>query len=431
MTDWTDRTGPDRTDSTAHHVAPGTYGQPASPDRTSANSAQSGGGHKPDRSDAERADRSAEIADVMTGPRHLLRAFYGIVLSVALIGQTAAAKNWLHWPLLAAAAAVVALEVGGVAVSVYADARRRLGERALIARLVSAGLAAFAVTVNWQGHLGPKGSPTLQASFFAGFSLVGYVVWLVDTSARRRDSLRIAGDLAAVPPAYEVGLWLRHPMITSRARELGKSCPGLGRTLSWQMARDEIRQEQRNKHLAAALQELVAKSADKRMASIATLTYDLDQVAGLLADLADYEGLAGILAAQLTADRLVGAAVDRTGRKRRSKQSDDADQTGPAALDRSNAGATPDRSDSPVQRTAASRPTLRAVQSGRVTQEDRVAELDRIYPDEIPSRAKVMARTGWTSVSETGKAIKALRGQRGQSSPDQTDDADDDQEHAS
>jgi hypothetical protein len=433
----TDQTGPDQTTPTSL-VRPDVRRAPTNPVQTGVVGQTANLAHnEPDRSDAARADRSKRIAAVMTGPHRLLRAFYGIVLTIALVGQADAAKHWLHWHLIFAAGAVLALEVGGVAVSAYADARRRLGERAIIARLVSAGLATFAVTVNWQGHLDTKGNPTLQAYFFAGFSLVGYVVWLVDTSARRRDWLRISGDLAATPPSYEWGLWLRHPAITSRARELGKAHPGLGRTRSWSLARDEIRREKRNAQLAAEVRELITTSADKRMAAIASLTFDLDEVADRIADRADYDGLADALSARLTADRLAGPDAGQSGRRRRGRK---ADRTGPdqerrtATADRTKpALAALDRTEqTSLTRDAEPVRALRAVQSNRLTLDERIAILDRIYKGEIPSRAKVMARTGWNSASETAKAINGAREKRGQSSPDQSNRAEpDDAENVS
>src|SRR5262245_3440141 len=90
---------------------------------------------------------------VHAGPANAIgAAFYTTVALIALVGQSLAARDWLHWPLLFAVPAVAALELGGIALSALADVRRRLGERALAARLLSAAVALFAVAFNWIGH---------------------------------------------------------------------------------------------------------------------------------------------------------------------------------------------------------------------------------------------------------------------------------------
>jgi hypothetical protein len=247
----------------------------------------------PDRSTAD--GRAAEIARIMESPRILLRVFYVGVLTIALIGQTQAAHHWLNWWLLFAAAAVLAVEVGGVAVLAYADARRQLKERALLARLVSAGIAAGSVAVNWLGHTTP-GHPTLVAGFFAGMSALGYIVWLIDSEARRRDRLRITGDLAEAPPSYEWMLWLRHPVITSRARAIAKADASLGRYGSWDAAAQQLREERRNARLSAATKKHVAETAeDRRMGEIAALSVDFDTVAGKITAAVDYDRIAQIM----------------------------------------------------------------------------------------------------------------------------------------
>jgi hypothetical protein len=56
-----------------------------------------------------------------------LTGFYAVVALIALAAQAGAAVRWLGWPLLFAVAAVAAVEFGGIALSAYADHRRRLG----------------------------------------------------------------------------------------------------------------------------------------------------------------------------------------------------------------------------------------------------------------------------------------------------------------
>src|SRR5438132_10426519 len=80
------------------------------------------------------------------------QGFYVVVLLVALAGQVSGAVETLHIPLVAAIPAVGALELGGIVVLANADVRRRLGERAVASRLLSAAIAAGAVAFNWLAH---------------------------------------------------------------------------------------------------------------------------------------------------------------------------------------------------------------------------------------------------------------------------------------
>jgi hypothetical protein len=239
----------------------------------------------------------------MTVPRRLIRFFYACVLTIALVGQAQAAAGWLHWVLAAAAAAVLALEVGGVTIFAYADARRQLKERAVTSRLLSAGIAGFAVFVNWQGHLN-HGHATIKAGFFAGFSLLGYVVFVLDSEARRRDRMRIDGDMVAPPPSYELALWVSHPVQTRHARTLAKADPTLGAIGSYQLAGQQIDRAKRNAAIAAALAKVQAANVDPTMAEVAQLTADLDRIADGLCASFDYDGYTAHLAGQLTVDKL-------------------------------------------------------------------------------------------------------------------------------
>ena len=72
---------------------------------------------------------------------------------------------WLLFVLFVTHALVGAVELGGVYLSVHADERRRLGERALVARFLSAAVATGAVAVNYLGHVRDNQG---QAVFFAG-----------------------------------------------------------------------------------------------------------------------------------------------------------------------------------------------------------------------------------------------------------------------
>lgn len=254
-------------------------------------------------------------------------ALYAVVLAVSITGASQAAAGWLEWVLPAAVAAVAAAELGGVVLSIHADRRRNLGESALPARVLAAAVAAMAVAVNWFGHYGPTGRQLGQAAFFAGFSALGFLVYLIDSAAGRRDALRAAGKLADTPPVYGLAQWVRHPGITRRARRLAAataevraaelaatgecSTPRLGMLASLAAAAAEVRADRRHAAIASALRSRIKAAAGSTMAEIAVHTYDLGRVAAELAGSADYAGLTGILAAELTAERIGGHATGR------------------------------------------------------------------------------------------------------------------------
>lgn len=250
-----------------------------------------------------------------------IRIFYFLVLVVALVGSSTAAKHWLiegqgpapkaeWWHLPAALVAVAVYELGAVAVSRFADARRQLGERALVARAASAGLAGGAIAAQALGHddIGP-------ALFFAGVSLTGYVIYLLESAANRRDALREEGKLADTPPAYGLSQWIRHFWITRRARALAlaraearlqdKTLPPIGRVASLAAAADQVRAERRLAAIEDALRARIAAGVDKTMAQIAVNTYDMGRVAAGIAAAADYPALTRIITAELVPARLV------------------------------------------------------------------------------------------------------------------------------
>ncbi|MET7419364.1 hypothetical protein [Dactylosporangium sp. NPDC005555] len=230
--------------------------------------------------------------------------FYFVVLLVALAGQVSGAVEALGIPLLWAVPAVGALELGGIVVLANADVRRRLGERATASRVLSAAIAGFAVAFNWLAH-----DNKLLAGFFAGMSLLGYLVWLMHTENQRRDRLRATGDLPPTTPAYEVvGHWIRHPWLTLRAKNLAKADDGLGLYTSLAAARAEKRKEVRTKAIAKVLHRKIRAAVDPTTADIAVAVYDLDEIAVRLADGADYDGLTALIAADLSPARLASDA---------------------------------------------------------------------------------------------------------------------------
>lgn len=248
-----------------------------------------------------------------------VRGFYAVVLGTALVGSVSAAAKWLETPWLFALVPIAAVELGGVVLMMYAQDRQNLGERAAVARLLSAAVAGMAVATNYFGHADKPG----QAYFFAGLSALGYVVYLLMAGAKRRDALRARGDLEETTPVYGLVQWLRHPGITRRARLLAQAnaaqrmaegdhptTPRLGRTTSLAAAVQQVRAEKRESRISQALGKLIRDAAGPVMADIAVHTYDPDQIARRIAASADYDGYAALLSGRLTPAKLAGAEDD-------------------------------------------------------------------------------------------------------------------------
>lgn len=279
------------------------------------------------------------VKDVATG--RALLAFYVGVLGVALVGSTQGVKHWIGWATPAAFGAVLLAELGGVALNIFADRRRQLGERALAARVLGAAFAAGAIAVQLRGHADPAGNLTSTGVYFAGFSAAGYVIYLLDSAAKRRDALRLAGKLPETPPVYGAYQWLRHPALTARARRLAVAnaearlvqrltlretdrdgqpttppIPLLGRAASLAAARAEVAEERRLAAISKALRRRITAGVDPTMATIAVNTFDLAQVAEGIAQGADYPALTELLGAELTPARIHAGVTARHRRGR-------------------------------------------------------------------------------------------------------------------
>jgi hypothetical protein len=277
----------------------------------------------------------AQLLQAVRQAAWMRKIFYVVVLLVALTGQVTGAVQKLDIPAIVAIPAVAALELGGIVVMTNADVRRRLGERALASRILSAGIAAGAVAFNWLAH-----SNHLLGGFFAGMSALGYLVWLMGAENQRRDRLRASGDLPPTTPAYElVGHWLRHPLLTRQARAMAKADPSLGLYDSLAAARRELRRERRDAAIAKVLNQKIRAAVDPTTATIAVHVYDLGEIAARLADTADYDGLTALIAADLTPMRIAAGSGDqgRAGRWRRRGGPQPSDRS---ALARMNGQAT-------------------------------------------------------------------------------------------
>jgi hypothetical protein len=231
----------------------------------------------------------------------LFGLFYVTVALAALAGQVSAAVVWLGWPVLAVLPVVAVVELGGVVMAARADERRRLNEHAWAARVTSAAVAAGATVLNFVGH--HAAGEAIAGYVFAGLTLLGYFVWLIDSGYHRRDALRAAGKLAETAPDYGLYRRLRHPILAARAAELARE-HGYDLYASLRAAELAIRAEKRRPAIAAAVGELVrAEHRDPRMATIAVTTLDLDRIAVELTDRAEYGQWADRLAPAVMAHR--------------------------------------------------------------------------------------------------------------------------------
>jgi hypothetical protein len=231
-------------------------------------------------------------------------AFYAIAALGSSIGQIWVGADTPSWPgtvalwlrvLLVLPFAVV-IDLGGVVTSGFADSRQRLGENAYGWRILSAASVTLAVGINVVGH---ASSPYL-ATVFGGLGVFAYAVWLLHTSARRRDALRATGKMAATPPAYGLLQWRREPVVTRRAKSLALEF-GYGLHESLTEARAQLRTEERRAALASHIDKMIRARHDKDpiLASIAVTTTPVDDVADSLIAMIDTQGWARAIAAEI------------------------------------------------------------------------------------------------------------------------------------
>ena len=240
---------------------------------------------------------TGELANVpLTGADKVAYAFYATAATAALVGQVWAGVTHIPWPetgfspflkIALVTPAVAVLELGGVATAALADLRRRKGEQAHAYRAMSLFAALVAVVFNVVGHWRPE--ERFLAFGFGGLSAFAYVLWLIHSSARRRDSLRRAGQMASTGPVYGVVQWVREPKVTWLARSLALE-HGYGLYESLRAARHQIRNRTRREAIAGTVAEYIrSEHQDERLAKIAETTYDPDRLAGMLEERINYE----------------------------------------------------------------------------------------------------------------------------------------------
>jgi hypothetical protein len=154
----------------------------------------------------------------------------------------------------------------------------------------------LAVSINIVGH---ASSPYL-ATVFAGLGIFAYSVWLLHTSARRRDALRACGMLRRTAPAYGLLQWKREPAVTWRARALAID-HGYGLVESLSTARAQLAAQARRAALATHIEAKIRArhEQDPILASIAATTTPIDDVAQQLIDMIDAHGWALVINAEI------------------------------------------------------------------------------------------------------------------------------------
>ncbi|MFC0629315.1 hypothetical protein [Kribbella deserti] len=238
-----------------------------------------------------------ELKDVpLTGADKVAYAFYATAATAALVGQVWAGITHIPWPeegfpmwarIAVVTPAVGVIELGGVATAALADLRRRKGEQAYAYRAMSLFAALVALVFNVVGHWRPE--ERFLAFGFGGLSAFAYVLWLIHSSARRRDALRNAGQMANTGPVYGVVQWLREPKVTWLARSLALE-HGYGLYESLRQAREQMRNTARRVAIAGTVAEFIrSEQQDERLAKIAETTYDPDRLAAMLEERIDYE----------------------------------------------------------------------------------------------------------------------------------------------
>lgn len=240
---------------------------------------------------------TGELVNVpLTGADKVAYAFYATAAAAALVGQVWAGVTHIPWPsdgfspllkIILVTPAVAVLELGGVATAALADLRRRKGEQAYAYRAMSFFAALVAVVFNVVGHWRPE--ERFLAFGFGGLSAFAYVLWLIHSSARRRDALRRAGQMRDTGPVYGIVQWVREPRVTWLARSLAIEH---GYTLyeSLRAAQHQIRNRSRREAIAGTVAEYIrSEHQDERLAKIAETTYDPDRLAGMLEERINYE----------------------------------------------------------------------------------------------------------------------------------------------
>ncbi len=241
-----------------------------------------------------------------------INLFYLVGLGVVGTGQVTGLYDRLG--LLSVGAALI-IELGGVTFARIADFRRRLGEKAIAARLLSAAFAALSVGVNWFCHIG--GDP-LIAYILACLSGLLYVVFLINSEFRRRDELRRKRKLPPSLPAYGWN-WITRPRLTRRAADMFRRDPRLGLYGSLDKAIEERRTADRRQAMHGVAKARMTKALGPHETALIMSVTDPDEFAQKLTAQVNVDGHIAVLARRAAPEILEASmARDERNSRRRS-----------------------------------------------------------------------------------------------------------------
>lgn len=409
--------------------------------------------------------RRRELAGA-AAPATLSMVVYLAAVASAVFGQVSVATGRYGWPMWRALVLAGFIELMALAMALTANRLRIRGERALAPRVLTWVFAGFAATINVWGHW----QDPLMAVGLGAASLGGITLWEIRSSARHRDALRRAGQLAQPLPPLGLRFWLLQPAVATTAYRVGvrtrvsaAAAPLVTAAEQQRAARRAGTRPRRSGWWfpAAAMLTVAAAMATARPATASIGQYPLYWIAGAavltavgcalmmrgrrpaapalarvpapavatdedtaparldpwtVPDYVDQIGAWQATDAPISPAPWTGPALDQsTGPNHPDQTTPDADQTatGPDRnqTTRRTAGPVRSRTGQPKTRTSpARRRTSPATQ--RLSLAERVDQLDQRYPDRIPGRNQAMRDLGWTSADQTSAAVNALRARR-------------------
>lgn len=143
-----------------------------------------------------------------------LHAFYVTVLSLALVGQSTAAYQWVSLPtfipvlgeLAVIAGFVAVLELGAVVLLREVVARRQKGDPAHGPLIASMAVVALAAAITFAGHWGNELPARISAIAFAAVTIGGYVVFMITADLEQRPEHLRSRRVAAAVAEYVMSL---------------------------------------------------------------------------------------------------------------------------------------------------------------------------------------------------------------------------------
>lgn len=201
------------------------------------------------------AERRREVLSERT-PEVLSMAVYLAAVGSAIFGQVSVATGRYHWGLWRALLLAGFIELMALAMALTANRLRLRGERAFAPRALTWSFAGFAATVNIWGHW----SDHLMATGLGAASLGGIALWEIRSSARHRDALRAAGQIAKPGTRFGWRTWIRYPRDAAAAWSadvLYRLTPEAGAIMT------KVRADRTRRSLAAEVLSVARTAADR------------------------------------------------------------------------------------------------------------------------------------------------------------------------